>query len=73
MPPSLVPRPPVVSVPVTRADNVLQAVKDALAGYRGVLNAEVDFRSVQIDVKLDKDGISVRTVLISTQGELSRR
>lgn len=59
--------------PVTRADNVLKAVKDALDGYRAVINADVDFRSIHIDVKLDKDSDTVRTVVITTQGELSRR
>lgn len=68
--PVLIPR---VVAPVTRADNVLKAVQDALDSYRGVINADVDFRSVQIDVKLDKGGTSVRAVVITTQGELPRR
>lgn len=70
MKPALVPRAP---ASVTRADNVTKAVRDALDGYRGVLNAEVDFRSVQIDVKLEKNSPHVRAVIITTQGESSKR
>ena len=69
MAPVLVPRVPAP----TRADNVLKAVQDALAGYRAVVDADIHLRSVQIDIKLDKDGRTVRAVLISTQGEISKR
>lgn len=70
MKPALVPHAP---VSVTRTDNVLKAVRTALDGYRGVLNADIDFRSVQIDVKLEKNSQSVRAVIITTQGELPKR
>ena len=66
--PAIAPRAP---MPVTRADTILEAVQDALAGYRDVLNTDVAFRSVQIDVKLNPERRFVRTVVITTQGESS--
>jgi len=62
--PKIIPR-----APVTRADTVTQAVRKALDRYRDVLNTDINFRSVQIDVKLNRDGQTVRAVVITTQGE----
>lgn len=46
-----------------------RAVTAALMRYGAVLDAGVDFRCIQIDVKMAKNGRAVRTVLISFQGE----
>lgn len=68
--PAITPRAP---TSVTRADTVSRAVNDALNGYRDVLNTDVNFRSVQIDVKFNCQGQTVRAVVITTQGEVPDR
>jgi hypothetical protein len=56
----------------TRGTVIAKAVATALGHYQGVMDAEVDFRCIQIDVKMGKNGRDVRTVLISFQGEYDK-
>jgi hypothetical protein len=56
---------------LTRAQQVDAIVREAIRKYEAVLNSDVDLRSIFIDVKLSRDGQTVRAAVVSLQGEVT--
>lgn len=55
----------------TRADQVLEIVKEVLVEYRDLLNSGADIRAINIDVRMRADGQGARCAIVTLQGEMA--
>lgn len=60
-------------VPNPRLEKVTLAIKDAVARYACVLETDAPIRAMTIEVKMRDDGLGVRAVLVSFQGETDQK